>query len=153
MRITTKFISPFFGAKMSTQTFSKVFLFLNNKTKIENIFPITTGPAHENDWPTVAFGLSNRAEGKDRWPGSGLRPKADLAQQRVEGRRPRHAGVPGAMAARQLPAGRRPLPATTEQEGVRTGSTRIWRTRAGYSRGWRRDGEAFSTARSSAVAP
>ena len=53
---------------MSTQTFFKVFLFLNNKRKTENNFSITTGPAHENDWPTIAFGLSNRAEGR----GSGL---------------------------------------------------------------------------------
>ena len=113
---------------MSTQTFSKVFLFPNNKRKTENIIPITTGPAHENDWPTVAFGLSNRAEGKERRPDSGLRPKADLAQQRAEGRRPRHAGVLGAMAARQLPAGRRPLTATIGQEGACTGSTRRWRT-------------------------
>ena len=42
---------------MSTQTFSKVFLFPNNKRKTKNNFPITTGPAHGNDWPTAAFGL------------------------------------------------------------------------------------------------
>ena len=99
---------------MSTQTFSKVFIFPNNKRKTENIFPITTGPAHENDRPTVAFGLSNRAEGKERRPGSGIRPKTDMAQQRAEGRQPRHASVPGAMAARQLPAGRRPRPGKKE---------------------------------------
>ena len=64
---------------MSTQTFSKVFLFPNNKRKTENNFPITTGPAHGNDWPTAAFGLRNRAEER-RWSSSGLRPKADLAQ-------------------------------------------------------------------------
>ena len=49
---------------MSTQTFSKVFLFPNNKRKTENNFPITTGPAHGNDWPTATFGLRNRAKGK-----------------------------------------------------------------------------------------
>jgi hypothetical protein len=49
MRITTKNYFTIFGAKMSTQTFSKVFLFLNNKRKTENIFLITAGPAHGNE--------------------------------------------------------------------------------------------------------
>ena len=49
---------------MSTQTFSKVFLFPNNKRKPKSIFPITTGPARGNNWPTATFGLRNRAKGK-----------------------------------------------------------------------------------------
>ena len=133
-RNTTKICFNKFGAKMSIQTFSKVFLFLNNKEKTENIFPITTGPAHGNDWPTAAFGLRNRAEGKAtarlEAPAQG-RP----GPARAEARRPRHAGVPGAMAVRPLPAGQRPLPAMTGQAGVRAGSARRWQTRAGHSRG------------------
>ena len=65
---------------MSTQTFSKVFLFPNNKEKPKTFFLLllgrpmgTTGPQ-----PLSACATERRER---RWPGSGLRPKADLAQQ------------------------------------------------------------------------
>ena len=124
---------------MSTQTFSKVFLFPNNKRKPKSIFPITTGPARGNNWPTATFGLRNRAKGKgdSLARGSGPRPTWPSS---AEARRPRHAGVPDATAVRPLPAGRRPLPTTIGQTGVSAGSARRWRTRVGYPRGWRRDG-------------
>ena len=137
---------------MSTQTFSKVFLFPNNKRKTENNFSYYywAGP-----WERLAHGRfrpaqTERREG--RWPGSGLRPKAVLAQL-GRGETPRHAGVPDATAVRPLPAGRRPLPTTIGQTGVSAGSARRWRTRAGYPRGWRRDGGSPSTARPSTAAP
>ena len=64
---------------MSTQTFSKVFLFPNNKEKPKTFFLLllgrpmgTTGPQ-----PLSACATERRER---RRPGSGLRPKADLAQ-------------------------------------------------------------------------
>ena len=137
---------------MSTQPFFKVFFFPNNKRKTENNFPITTGPAHGNDWPTAAFGLRNRAKGKGDGlaRGSGPRP---TWPSKAEARRPRHAGVLDATAVRPLLVGQRPLPTTTGQTGVSAGSARRWRTQAGYPRGWRRDGGSPSTARPSAAVP
>ena len=88
---------------MSTQPFSKVFLFPNNKRKTENNFPITTGPAHGNDWPTAAFGLRNRAKGKGDGlaRGSGPRPtwpsSAEARRHATPRRRSRRHG--GAAAA------------------------------------------------------
>jgi hypothetical protein len=38
MRITTKFISQFFRAKMGAQHFSKAFFFPNNKRKTKTLF-------------------------------------------------------------------------------------------------------------------
>ena len=74
-RNTTKF-----GAKMSIQPFSKVFLFLNNKRKNRKQFSYYywAGP-----WERLAhdrFRPAQPSEGEGRRPGSGLRPKADLAQ-------------------------------------------------------------------------
>jgi hypothetical protein len=65
---------------MSTQTFSKVFLFLNNKRKIENIFLITAGPAHGNELAHDRFWHEQPSGEKGATARLGLRPKADLAQ-------------------------------------------------------------------------
>ena len=96
---------------MSTQTFSKLFLFPNDKEKPKTFFLLllgqpmgTTGPR-----PLLACATERRER---RRPGSGLRPKADLAQL-DRGETPRHAGVTDATAVRPLPVGRWPLPTTT----------------------------------------
>ena len=60
---------------MSTQIFSKVFLFPNNKRKPKSIFPITTGPARGNNWPTATFGLRKPSGGKGDGPARGSGPK------------------------------------------------------------------------------
>jgi len=82
---------------MSTQTFSKVFLFPNNKRKPKTYFSYYywAGP-----WEQLAqghFRPAQPSEGEGRRPGSGLRPKAVLAQL-GRGETPRHAGVPDAKA-------------------------------------------------------
>ena len=65
---------------MSTQTFSKVFLFPNNKEKPKTFFLLllgrpmgTTGP-----WPLLACVIERRERRRPDW---GHRLKADLAQQ------------------------------------------------------------------------
>ena len=88
-------------------------------------------------WERLAHSRFRPAQpsgGKGDGPARGSGPRPTWPSK-AEARRPRHAGVPGAMAVRPLRAGRRPLPAMTGQAGVRAGSARRWRTRAGHSRG------------------
>jgi hypothetical protein len=82
---------------MSTQTFSKVFLFPNNKRKTKNIFPITIGSAHGNELAHGCFRPEQpRGEkGEAAWLRAPAQGRPGLVG--AEGRR--HAGVQGASAA------------------------------------------------------
>jgi hypothetical protein len=138
MRIITKFISPILEQQRVHKHFLKYLSSQIIKEKQKTFFLLLLGRPTETDWPTTAFGLGNRAGRKARRPGSRLRPKADLAQQRAEGRQPRHAGVPGTTAVRQRVDGRcRPRPGTAERARVheRKANTRRWLKRREKKRG------------------
>ena len=64
---------------MSTQKFSKVFLFPNNKEKPKTFFLLLLGRPMGTTGPRPLSTCATERRERRR-PGSGLRPKADLAQ-------------------------------------------------------------------------
>ena len=127
---------------MSIQTFSKSFLFSNNKEKLKMKLPIATGPARGNQ---LAHGHTRPAQTERRGvrrPGRGFGPRP------LGPARPRRRAMPASRrhgsAAR--PAGRRPLPAGSGQAGERLRFAWSWRMWAGSKAGRRRGGRGSSTA-------
>jgi hypothetical protein len=123
---------------MSTQTFFKVFLFSINKEKQKLFFFFTTGPAHGIQPAYGRFWPEQPSEEKVRRRSSGLRPKADLTQQKGEGK----TATPRRRSGRHdsAAAGRRPVLTTTGHSGASMGSARGRRTQECDSRGERRSG-------------
>jgi hypothetical protein len=136
---------------MSTQIFSKVFIFSNNKRKTENIFLITTGPAHGNGLahdrfrpgqPSGEKGATARLEAPAQGRPGPAKGRGETATPR------RRSGHHGSAAA-----GRQPLSATTGHDGACTGPREEGEHEKVTQEEREETGKSVPRARSSAAAP